>query len=312
MRIYASAIVRNEADLIEAFVRHNLSVLDGIVVVDHMSQDGTFEILQAMAGEGLPVFVARETSPVFDKLTLCNRLVRHVLTTSDADWVFPLDADEFLKTPARATLEAALARDNAAPAVAIDWQTYVPTVFADDTLATLRSARRLRVERHGLAKIAVSRRLARTTDLAIGNGHHYLLRGDPTTPTRVAVAALPPEVAALAHLPVRSARQFTTKIAVGWLAGLNAPDRKAGEAFHWREAFDYLRSGRPLSPLQLKAFALNYSVPMDRWLPVDSVELVDDPFLAPISLRHAHRGIDDPLALVLACAESLIGAGRSA
>ena len=306
MRIYASAVVRNEADLIELFVRHNLSVLDGIVVVDHMSRDGTLEILQAMTGEGLPVFMAREASPVFDKFTLCNRLVRHVFATSDADWVFPLDADEFLKTPSRATLEAALAADETAPAITIDWQTYVPTVFASDTLTMLRAARRLRVERHGLAKIAVSRRFARSTDLTIGNGHHFLLRGDPATATRVATAVLPPEVAALAHVPVRSVRQFTTKIAVGWLAGLNAPDRKAGEAFHWREAFDYLRSGRPLSPLQLKAFAVNYSVPMDRWLPVDSVELVDDPFLTPISVRHVHRGIDDPLALVLAYAEGLI------
>jgi hypothetical protein len=39
---------------------------------------------------------------------------------------------------------------------------------------------------------------------------------------------------------------------------------------------------------------------------VDAVELVDDPFLAQFIVRHAHIGIDDPLALVLACAESLI------
>jgi hypothetical protein len=312
MRIYGSAVVRNEADLIEVFIRHNLTALDGIVVVDHMSQDGTFEILQAMAGEGLPVFLARETSPVFDQITLYNRLVRHIFATSDADWVFPLDADEFLKTPSRGTLEGVLAADDAAPALTVDWQTYVPTVFASDALATLRAAQRLRVERHGLSKVAVSRRFAQTADLTIGNGHHYLLRGDPKNPTRVATAAAAPEVAALAHVPVRSARQFTTKIAVGWLATLNAPERKAGEAFHWREAFDYLRSGRPLSPLQLQAFAANYSVPMDRWLPVDSVELVDDPFLAPISVRYAHRGVDDPLALVLAYAERLIAGSRSA
>ena len=39
---------------------------------------------------------------------------------------------------------------------------------------------------------------------------------------------------------------------------------------------------------------------------VDAVELVDDPFLAEFIVPHAHIGIDDPLALVLACAESLI------
>ena len=220
--------------------------------------------------------------------------------------MFPLDADEFVKTPSRAALEALLAADPAAPAVTLEWLTYVPTLFACDALSTLRAAHRLPAERHGLAKIAVSRRFARANDLAIGNGHHYLLRGDPKNDARAITPPVSPDIAAIAHVPVRSARQFTTKIALGWLASLKTLDHAKAEAFHWREAFDYLRSGRPLSPLQLKAFAVNYSVPMDRWLPVDSVELVEDPFLADIRLRHAHRGIDDPLALVLAYAESLI------
>jgi hypothetical protein len=186
MRVYCSAVVRNEADLIEAFVRHNLTVVDGIVVADHLSQDGTFEILQALVAEGLPLFVARETSPIFNDFALCNRLVRHIFATSDADWVFPLDADEFLKTPARDTLEAMLAAGAAAPVVTIEWHTYVPTVFASDVVTTLRAARRLKSERYGLAKIAVSRQFAQATDLAIGNDHHYLLRGDPKRPTRIA------------------------------------------------------------------------------------------------------------------------------
>jgi len=304
MRICGSAVVRNEADLIEAFVRHNLTVLDGMVIVDHMSQDGTYEILQAMAGEGLPIFLARETSKEFDEFGVCNRLVRHIFATSDVDWVFPLDADEFVKTPSRAALEALLAADPAAPAVTLEWLTYVPTVFANDALATLRAARRLSAERHGLTKIAVSRQFARANDLAIANGHHYLLRGQNNA--RLTTPPVSPDIAAIAHVPVRSLRQFTTKIALGWLASLKTLDHAKAEAFHWREAFDYLRSGRPLSTLQLKAFAVNYSVPMDRWLPVDTVELVDDPFLADIRLRHSHRGIDDPLALVLAYAESLI------
>ena len=48
MKLYGVAMVRNEADIIEAFVRHNLTVLDGLVVVDHSSDDGTSEILSAL------------------------------------------------------------------------------------------------------------------------------------------------------------------------------------------------------------------------------------------------------------------------
>jgi hypothetical protein len=298
MRVLGSAVVRNEADLIEAFVRHNLTLLDGLVVVDHLSLDGTYEILQAMVAEGLPLFVARETSATFDEFTFSNRLVRHVFATSDADWVFPLDADEFLRAPSRPELERLLQEHGALAAVTIDWQTYVPAEFTDDVVATLRLAQRVRDERTGLDKVAVSRAFSQN-DTVIAAGHHQILRGHASH--RQPLHPAPPRLpgVALAHVPIRSARQFTTKIAVGWLASLNARDRKEGETFHWRDAFAYLRSGRPLTPQQLRAFAVNYSVATDRWLPLDAVELVADPFLAQFALRHAHRGIYDPLALVL-------------
>jgi len=38
--------VRNEADIVEAFVRHNLVLLDGIAIVDHASVDATPDILR--------------------------------------------------------------------------------------------------------------------------------------------------------------------------------------------------------------------------------------------------------------------------
>ncbi len=59
MRLFGVAMVRNEADVIEAFVRHNLTMLDGLVVIDHGSLDGTAGILAKLKGEGLPLHVVR-------------------------------------------------------------------------------------------------------------------------------------------------------------------------------------------------------------------------------------------------------------
>lgn len=55
MELYGAAMVRNEADIVEAFVRHSLTVLDGLLVVDHGSIDGTWKILDARVREGLPI-----------------------------------------------------------------------------------------------------------------------------------------------------------------------------------------------------------------------------------------------------------------
>ena len=49
-------------DLIEAFVRHNLSVLDALMVIDHGSFDGTSDILAALVAEGLPLSASGRAS----------------------------------------------------------------------------------------------------------------------------------------------------------------------------------------------------------------------------------------------------------
>ena len=58
MRLLGAAHVRNEADIVEAFVRHNLALLDGIAIVDHTSVDETPDILRELKAEGLAIYVA--------------------------------------------------------------------------------------------------------------------------------------------------------------------------------------------------------------------------------------------------------------
>jgi len=62
MRLYGAAMIRNEADIVEAFVRHNLTVLDGLAIVDHGSCDGTSEVLASLAAEGLPIAVSSDAT----------------------------------------------------------------------------------------------------------------------------------------------------------------------------------------------------------------------------------------------------------
>ena len=306
MRLIGASVVRNEADIVETFVRHNLATLDGLAVVDHGSTDGTSEILTALVREGLPLFVARDDSPEFDQKTMANRLVRHVFATSDAAWIFPLDADEFLKAPSREALESALDRVPAGQHVLVEWQTYVPDFGgALGIPEAIRTARRLARERHGFPKAAVSRHFVNAADRSLIKGNHGVVLDGPMVIT-VAGARLAPHVVALAHVPVRTAAQFSVKIAIGWLATLASASFNGGDSFHWRDAFAYLRSGRPLTPQQLASFAANYGVRQEQWLPLDAIELIDDPFLAAVESSYGHLARTDPLAQVLEHAEKLL------
>jgi hypothetical protein len=299
VRLLGAAHVRNEADIVEAFVRHNLGLLDGIAIVDHGSVDATPDILRALTAEGLPIFVAQEPRPVFDQQALQNRLVRHVFATSDAAWVFPLDADEFLRAPSPQSLRATLGAHPAATDVALEWQTYLPSFESGgESLARLRGARRVQDDRHDFRKVAVSRRFAADPDLYLIRGQHGVMSRRANAPRRMQTV-LPPGEVALAHVPVRSAAQFTVKIAIGWLSSLRAPKRQPNESYHWKQAFDYLQSGRPLTAGQLAAFACNYGVPMERWLPTDAQALVDDPFLRDFELRYPKGAEPSPLPYVL-------------
>ncbi len=252
MKLLGAAMLRNEADVVESFVRHNLSLLDALVVVDHGSSDGTSEILDALVAEGLPLEVQRDTSVGYLQSEIMTRTVRHALTRHGADFVFALDGDEFLKVPRRELLDDVLATLPQGLHAAMQWQTYVPEFEAEAParLSVLaRAKRRLAAERHGLHKVIVARALAETPEAVLAVGNHVVLpsAGHSTAEQPVKHARVAAEVVALAHLPVRSARQLTNKIVIGWLSHCVARRSNADLAFHWRELYQELADGHTLS-----------------------------------------------------------------
>jgi hypothetical protein len=90
-------LVRNEADLIATNVRYHLSLgIDHVLVVDNGSSDGTLAILQRLARTGR-VHVFSRPGP-FLQSPMTSELAREAFLRG-ADWVMPIDADEFWHVP---------------------------------------------------------------------------------------------------------------------------------------------------------------------------------------------------------------------
>jgi hypothetical protein len=301
-------MVRNEVDVMEAFVRHNLSFLDGIFIVDHGSFDGTSDVLASLRAEGLPLQVTQEADPAYRQSETMTELARDGLREG-ADFVFAIDADEFLKVDSRASLERALADVPSGMHAAMHWLTYVPDAFDDEEFGQGHLWWRLKAERHGLSKVIAGRALLDRPGDAIAMGNHAVLSAGAAVARPH--ARLSRETVALAHCPVRSRVQLEAKIIVGHLANLASRPAERRLARHWRELYEELRAGKSPDEQRLRDIASNYGLPIRNWRPAAEIELTEDPVGLVAACRYRSDAVRDPLRLLMRFTEGLVDQERA-
>ncbi len=286
MRLIAISSVKNEQDIVEAFVRHTTAMCDHLLVVDHHSTDDTREILEALIEEGLPLQVLtadRQTTSQSERTTP----LMHTAASMGANWVLPLDADEFLDAT-RSELEDALSMHDVP--VLVRWRSFVPTEHdsAVDLNPVTRIRRRLREEIFAWSKVMVPRGVAATGTLF--QGSHDVAQDGGSLPRQVL------EGIALAHFPIRSAEQYAMKVAIAnlhWTALGNRED----SGFHYLEPFERLLRGWLDFAADFATDALRYAVPP---LVTGTPELVDWPLsYRGGSLRHTPATRPEPWPHVL-------------
>jgi hypothetical protein len=306
MRLFGVAMVRDEADVIEAFVRHNLTTLDGLAIVDHGSIDGTSDILAKLQAEGLALRVVLDAEAAFFQSRRMTEVARETLAREHADFVFALDADEFLKIESRLRLERALAVVPRGLHALAHWLTYVPDDFeaGDGAFGPGHLWWRLKTERHAMHKVIVGRSLLDQPEAFITDGNHVVsLPGAAKPPPH---ARLPSDVVAYAHCPVRSREQLAGKVIVGYLADLAAQAPGREFAHHWADLYEALRAGAIFTPERLREIACNYTLARTKWRPIGEIELIEDPVPLAVELRYRTGAAPDTLRRLMHFAEALI------
>ena len=84
-------ICRDEADVIRQWLEHHLKIFDAFYIGDNGSVDGTREILNEY-----PVNVTDETKGSYEQAMWTHCQILRAIQAG-AEWVCPLDADEFLQ-----------------------------------------------------------------------------------------------------------------------------------------------------------------------------------------------------------------------
>lgn len=203
--------MRNEADIVEAFVRHHASLVDWLVLLDNGSTDATADILGSLKREGAPISLYRADTTIVTQAAHNTFLLRQAVALA-ADWVLCLDCDEFVDArraslPLRPYLAAVPA---AVDCLELALVNYHATAADDpDELIVPRRVRH-RSEPSNIPKVFVRSRLAvRGATVAHGN-HSVSLAGQAVRSVRA------PDLL-LAHYPMRSGWQMLAKAVVGRL-----------------------------------------------------------------------------------------------
>jgi hypothetical protein len=242
MRLVAVSIVKNEADIIEPFVRHTLAWVDHHLVFDHDSTDGTREILGALQREGLPITLFRDDAPGHLQQARSNHLTRLAAQAHDADWALPLDADEILTGPDRPALERSLAALGAAHPASLALLDYCPTTTDDDAIIN-PVLRLLHCQAHPsrTRKIFLPRSLAQNPGLITGKGSHALYRGSEPLPDQPL-----PDTFQLAHFALRSPQHQLLRVVRAELQRQSRGQAAAGLDVHYRLGYQLLATNPEL------------------------------------------------------------------
>jgi hypothetical protein len=268
MTLIAIAGVKNEIDVIEAFVRHTLAFADRLIVLDNGSTDGTRDVLTRLCGEGLPLDVVEDPSLGYYQARRMNYLLReYALGRYRADWILPLDADEFVVV----SEGCSLVREGAAPArpLSLPWRTYFPDESDDPSQPNpvLRIRQRRRREGWGQVKVLVPRALAALPNMILDQGNHkVLVDGQECEPLRH-------EGACIAHFPIRTPGQYLAKIVLSCLQHLAMPEKDPLWGQQCRDSFELLKRDLGAFLAGYQEAARRYAVPADA--PDDTGSVVD-------------------------------------
>lgn len=204
--LLCAGMVRNERDIIDVWIAHLLALFDRIVIIDHLSTDGTRERLHEIAALHPALEVRHHDDDAHIQAKLMSGILDEVSTNNDRGWVFFLDSDEFLMVESRAALDAVLRSHHRAVSVRSVWAQGYPS----NSGQTVRPDTQVLGWHHAPcvnSKIAVNLSYAKLV-ARIEYGNHHARYHRYSFLRHI-------DALHILHLPIRSGEQIESKVSLG-------------------------------------------------------------------------------------------------
>jgi hypothetical protein len=254
--LVAMALVRNEGDIVAAWLAHAAALFDFVYLVDHRSTDGTREFLLEQAGlrDNLALFSFDGLGYLQAELT--DELARTAAAEWPDAWLFALDADEFVGMPSKAALVDKVSGIADDRALRLHWRNCVPLSVSEDTLFRPRAGCMIPPYRSVYSKLAMHAAAYRDRGYRYDQGNHEIRRADG----ELVPETLRVEIGDLFHVPLRSLDHLALKCVQGCLAyhALPVERRDLSQGIHWRQMVEDVTRAGSLSADRLREFAASY------------------------------------------------------
>ncbi len=270
-KLVSISMVKNEEDIIESFVRYNISILDEMIILDNNSNDNTIKILESLKSEGLPVFIYEDTKPEFEQIKHRNWLLLKAVNEFKADIVVPLDADEFIISSNRGNPREIIENIGSNTFYFVKWKTYIPDFKENHEQKFIPKKIILTRDDNSeeFYKVIVPKELVTDYNVRLSKGSHNLIF-DQSYQNSIKSVICPK--LRIAHFPLRSKEQTISKIAVGWINSYQF-DKRKGESFHWQKIFNKLKENADITNQDVKDYAKEYALKDE----VTQINLIEDP-----------------------------------
>ena len=250
-KIVSITMVKNECDIIEMFVRHNLKMLDEMYIIDHMSTDNTMNILLNLKNEGLPIHILKYNSYAYNQGMLLTNFQNKLRKEKKADFILFLDSDEFIFLNNRKEFEDSLIKEEETSYQMYELN-YLVREGDEDKDLPLHEKITYRINQVGAFKSIINVAYHENEDIKATEGGHYIFYN------RVSDLPLKGIGPHLAHFPYRSKAQMNSKILVGGLSYIiaNNSAKHGLTGAHWFDLYRKIIDNGEMDEIE---FALAYN-----------------------------------------------------
>ncbi len=235
MKIVSFTVIGNEEEIIESFVRYNIQFLDQMIFISSCCIDNTLKIIHELMREGINVRLFLEEDINFDQMYLDNKYMKKIANETGADFIIPLDADEFLSGNQNPrTIIENLDTDYV---YSVCWKNYTmsPTYDCTEFFIPKRLTHINKKIEGKIKKVILPGEIIRSNHVMLATGHHRVIGAG--------VQHRSLDELWLAHYPTTSREQYLLKI---YIKSIQAPTLRSfsfDEGVHMFTQMAQLKSG---------------------------------------------------------------------